>query len=341
MKDIEYRVSSIETIRTEDLPNGRSFACLSRIGEYFLEEKLLERLEIEAGSLEIGDIVRVSINSIAAETRLSKGVPVRADRSLYFLHHFDRKNQGDILSGPYNYFDFGDYKRLSWDADILNKGNIDPLPNCDVILGGGIYFTRNKPRLKRLLKKARSFIGWGIGLDARLDNDDFTDAYTLLGTRERHSKIIDDKRVFYVPCSSCMNEVFIEKPQVSTGKIALHINGGFNSKDLYENFPDNQTTTTVDDFESIFLNLRDAEFVVTNSYHGAYWGSLLQKKVLCIKTDIPKWGGLNQNIQFVAVDQVHDALKDVDPVPSAYLDECVEINRNFESLVKKSLGIVE
>ena len=201
-------------------------------------------------------------------------------------------------------------------------------------MGGGIYFTRDKPRLARLIERSRHFIGWGIGLDARLNNDEFINKYTLLGTRERNSNFIDDKRVFYVPCASCMNEVFV-RPAASSDigkkgdRIALHTNGGFNQKLILKRFGHMEKTTTVDTFADIIANLESADCVLTNSYHGAYWGSLLGKKVVCFKTEVPKWDGLHKNIVFSELDDVEDAIKAAVPIPADYLQECRDLNSSF------------
>lgn len=224
---------------------------------------------------------------------------------IHFLHHYDRPNRGDMLSGPYNYFNFGDYRKISWDKNIINNDLADFFDGDSVIMGGGIYFARGKPRFDRLVKRARNFIGWGLGLDPRLNLEEFIGNFTLLGTRERKLALIDDKKVFYVPCASCMNPVFTGIPAIEAmfggdahgdgeQAIALHLNGGFNRSVIVkkigtQNFP---ITTTTDAFGKIVRNLWNADIVITNSYHGAYWSSLLGKKVICIKTDVPKWEGL-------------------------------------------------
>ncbi|MBO1026978.1 hypothetical protein IPU75_19935 [Ochrobactrum sp. SD129] len=330
MSAIFYRIDSIENIKSGSDLEPRTFILLSRIDDNDRFTSI--RIETEENKYEIGDIVTVDVT---LQHSFEKAEKVS---NLTFLHHFNRKNQGDILSGPYNYFKFKSYEKLSWDGDILSKGTADLSFPRDLILGGGIYFTRDKPRLVQLLKNVRKFVGWGIGLDYRILSDGFTDRYTLLGTRERKLDIIDNERVFYVPCSSCMNKVFNSSPRTKSGKVALHINGGFNSKELYEKFPDINATTTVDDFETIIDNIRDAEFVITNSYHGAYWGSLLQKKVICIKTDVPKWSGLDERIQFSSVEDAMSVMRDTDNVPPEYYKECKTINVEFYSRVVSHLA---
>lgn len=262
---------------------------------------------------------------------------------IYFLHHFDRVNQGDVLSGPYHYFDFPECRRISWDNDILKPSEIALTKSDAVVIGGGIYFTPNKPRLTKLVKSAGLFIGWGLGLDERAEPEEFIKQCDLLGTRERKSSLIDNTKVFYVPCASCMHEVFdrvLEKMAGSAtasevGKVALHVNGGFNCKELLRalSVKDLPTTRTVDPFEKIIANLAGADCVVTNSYHGAYWGALLGKRVVCIKTGVPKWEGLSDDIVFAEMNGLDAAIASARPVSPEYLKESRALNQQFHARV--------
>lgn len=261
---------------------------------------------------------------------------------IHFLHHYDRPNQGDVLSGPYNYFNFGEYKKISWDKNIIKNIPAEFDEGDSVIMGGGIYFAREKPRFDRLVKRSRTFIGWGLGLDPRLDLENFVGKFSLLGTRERKLHLIDNENIFYVPCVSCMNPVFTALTAIdatfgtaganaSDPSIALHLNGGFNKSEILEKIGDKAVpvTTTTDLFGRTVKNLWAADIVITNSYHGAYWSSLLGKKVICIKTDVPKWEGLHENIVFSTVGDIKSAVTSAQKVPGSYLNECRLLNSAF------------
>ena len=266
---------------------------------------------------------------------------------LHFLHHHDRVNVGDVLSGPYHYFDLGAYEKLSWDVEILKKGVANVQYGDNVIMGGGIFFAEKKPNLETLVKKANNFIGWGIGMDPRMDLSKFSDKFSLLGTRERKSDLIDEERIFYVPCVSCMQDAFAPKAgrfgedveEESKFDVALHTNGGFNEKDVVRKFHKLEAyrTKTTSDFPKTIENLRQADCVVTNSYHGAYWGSLLGKKVVCLNTEVPKWGGLHDNVKFTTVDNVDEAISSAEAIPASYLDDCRHRNVDFFQRVKSAL----
>lgn len=286
--------------------------------------------------------------SLAPGLGFSLGVSV-----IYFLHHFDRSNQGDILSGPYRYFDFPEREQISWDNDILQPSEVSVTGKDVVVMGGGIYFTANKARLMKIIKASGLFVGWGLGLDPRAEPEIFTRNYDLLGTRERKSPLIDNEKIFYVPCASCMHDAFDAAAEavgapaadVPAGKIALHVNGGFNCHEILRALSVSQvpTTRTVDPFEKIIENLKGADCIVTNSYHGAYWGSLLGKRVVCIKTGVPKWDGLSEDIVFAGVKGLDKSIEKARPVSADYLKECRLLNQQFYERLKelmKKKGLV-
>lgn len=282
---------------------------------------------ISSEYLDVGDVVNLTCS-------LEKLVTGKIN----FLHHFDRPNKGDVKSGPYNYFNFPDHKKISWDKSILKSGSSDFVPGDVLIHGGGIYFTRGKPRLDKIIAQSKYFIGWGIGLDPRIDDDDFTKKYHLLGTRERKSNLIDNKRVFYVPCASCMDSVFDSKGK-ATQDIIVHLNGGFNEREIVKKFGEYSSTKTTSSFEELIANIQSSNIVVTNSYHGAYWGSLLGKKVVCYVTNVPKWDGLHENVVRVkSVNEIEGAIKSAVNVPSEYLEECRSINKDFYQKVLNLVG---
>ncbi|MBN9889830.1 polysaccharide pyruvyl transferase family protein [Salipiger abyssi] len=269
---------------------------------------------------------------------------------IYFLHHHDRTNQGDVLSGPYNYFDFGRYEKVSWDTSIVGPENVSVSASDAVIMGGGIYFTANKWKLAKMMKAAGAFIGWGIGLDPRTEDKEFVDRFTLLGTRERKSEYIDNERVFYMPCSSCMNAIFDETEAsggavpkaVSARKIAIHTNASNADTTALGKRADGEQivwTKTISTFDETIANIKSAECVVTNSYHGAYWASLFGKKVVCLKTEVPKWDGLHENVVFASIDEVDDAIAAAKRVPFDYLVECRTLNRSFYKRVQDLLSL--
>lgn len=292
-----------------------------------------ETMYVELTGVKVGDVLSLSFDKVNDNSQL---------KPLYFLHHFDRKNQGDVLSGPYNYFEFDDFEKMSWDNEILEGSPIERKAGGTVIIGGGIYFTNTKPRLDRLIAKSKNYIGWGIGLDPRTNLKEYISKFTLLGTRERKSPFINNKNVFYVPCSSCMHDYFDkylneDVRETFNKKIAIHLNHGFNEKLISNKFKDFQITYTTDPFEKTIQNISSAEYVITNSYHGAYWGSLMGRKVICLTTNVPKWEGLHDGIVQTSLKFISESLEKAKPIPLEYLIECRKLNQEFYQKIKNIL----
>lgn len=325
-----YKVSSLITVDGE---NASKYVKLSKKLEKNGDVSP-DTILVSLDNVKVGEEVRVSFTVTKSLENLT---------DLYFLHHFDRVNQGDILSGPYNYFSFSNYGFISWDKNILKNEGITLNTNFSVIMGGGIYFPKDKPRLKKIMKDAKYFIGWGLGLDSRMDLTEYVNQFSLLGTREKFSNFIDNKKIFYVPCSSCMNNFFVNYLSNNsfskiTKDIAIHLNHGFNEKEISNRFTNKDITYTTTDFNQSIKNMAEAEYVITNSYHGAYWSSLMGKKVICLATKVPKWDGLHENIIFTDIDQIDEALRKVKNVPLDYLKECQELNIGFYNKVMELLS---
>lgn len=320
MNKYTYEIKSKTIIEGEEAGEFYKISALSSDEGKVIPKEIFISLD---GKWEIGSLVELKISRVDYDFK---------GGGFNFLHHYDRPNQGDLYSGPYHYFDFNEYKKVSWDEYIVNNKSSDFNVGGITVIGGGIYFTTNKPRLKNLMIKSRHFVAWGIGLDPRSNVSEFLGLCSLVGTRERKSSFVDNVKVFYVPCVSCMNPVFDsgkESFEDDMNDIVLHLNGGFNEKELIGKFPGAPITTTVSKFEDIIKNIRSAKCVVTNSYHGAYWGSLLGKKVVCLKTKVPKWDGLHENIAFSDVDDLEVNIKTANKIPYEYLVECRSINEEF------------
>ncbi len=99
----------------------------------------------------------------------------------------------------------------------------------------------------------------------------------------------------FVPCASCMSRLFDTymntKPSQNLS-FYLHSDYSTHCFEYAKRFPllfnkDNKT------FEEIIQFIADPEILVTNSYHGAYWGALLQKRVVLVS-----WSDKNGNCWF-------------------------------------------
>lgn len=80
-------------------------------------------------------------------------------------------------------------------------------------------------------------------------------------------------------------------------------------------------------FEDVIEFLSSSEIIITNTYHGVYWGTLLNKKVLIINPFSTKFDNLRYPHKTIVEFQETDLL-DLTNYPDA-LEECRKANLKF------------
>ena len=207
-----------------------------------------------------------------------------------FVHFTRTSNIGDLMSGPYRYFDFSS-------AQVFDFR--DEIPACEtVIYGGGALINGLLARKPHLAVKAQKRIAWGIGSTrhGHTTSGTLPDGFDLIGSRDISCEN-------YAPCTSCMSELFnrsmnpehelvvylnndprIPRPSGIEGLPAAGnwIIGGSNP-DAY--------------FAKIIAHLASGETVLTNSYHGAFWATLLRRKVVVA----PAYSSKLQNFKYAPI----------------------------------------
>ncbi|QPN63165.1 hypothetical protein [Synechococcus sp. CBW1004] len=207
---------------------------------------------------------------------------------LWFIHRIDR-NIGDYLSGPYRYWEWGAHVI----ADICSEDAINRIERCDhVIVGGGglmmPWFDLYRSRL--LERKPSKVIWWGVG-ERRHENrikgylpleeagpplgrDDFSPSH-LVGIRTFTDSLQ------FVPCASCK---LIESFVASHGWRRGHGISIFEHNDvrLGPGLPYKRLINRKCKPSAAIEFIAKTDILVTNSYHGMYWGSLLGKRVICV-----------------------------------------------------------
>lgn len=207
-----------------------------------------------------------------------------------------------------------------------------------VVLGGGGLFSPKKAFKKvRWLLKHRTCVIWGSGenwvinvkggyLSKRpLHLPSYIKRAQLIGLRD-YTGIYN-----HVPCVSCMHEAFNHNYEV-VRQIGFYCHKRIN-------LPCNGHEKMTNDGSSLeekLAFLGGCEYVVTNSYHGAYWAALLGCRVLCVPF-ASKFYGMDAPITFSTPDHISDqeilAIKY--PATDGYLEFCRRKNMEFGQLVKK------
>jgi len=196
---------------------------------------------------------------------------------IYEVHRKTKNNIGDYWCNPSRYFDFGEIQS----GELLH--NRFPIKDQSILIGGGgLIHKKFSDHIQRLLDKgpATSII-WGIGHNFSKKHESkslqpyypkWLDRVSLVGIRDW----IDGHYNSYLPCVSCMHPAF-DKTYKVTNDIVYYTHA-FKSKYQYKQ-GDAWMKNDEKDFDKVIEFLGSANTIVTDSYHGAYWGQLLGKDI--------------------------------------------------------------
>lgn len=194
---------------------------------------------------------------------------------IYNIHTRNTTNVGDQMSGPWHYTYgrmqpfclYGETRKIPAEANVVvGGGNLAPKRRgyCHSMLGERLQGVKGKK------------IVWGAGTDGVEDHRYYLEDFDLVGLRD-----CEETGFEWVPCASCLHKSFdftwekehevvvyqhskryVHNPGVPE---MSHLYGTGWKPDLY--------------FEEVLEFLASAETVVTASYHGAYWATLLGCRV--------------------------------------------------------------
>jgi len=208
------------------------------------------------------------IKAILARVSGRKTANYFEENGIRFFHHNPpRGNIGDYLCSPRHYFDF------------------DPAISGLNIVGGGVYVDMGVRFInKHGLDPAKTIL-WGVGESIReaTHPGPVADLPFLEWSCRDRDRVGDDTH--FVPCCSCLHKM-LDAP-VPADNTLLFVNadpkvsGVDDSADLASEASRRGWTLLFNNCsESEFSEaLKQSKYVVTNSYHGAYWGLLSGRTV--------------------------------------------------------------
>lgn len=198
-----------------------------------------------------------------------------------YIHRYDTENPGDLCSSPIHYLG---NTRNGVVIDVF----ADDIPEMSVdvtIVGGGALLTNKKfvRNLNHKLDRIQSKItvAWGVGYEP--DNIDISIAnrFDLFSTREY--KVHSD--IQWVPCSSALHGIFGELDNITSTKDFLVVDHFKRSIEF-----DGVCTRIINkpnSIRNIAQQIADHRFVITSSYHVAYWSILMGKKCAVLGESVP------------------------------------------------------
>lgn len=261
------------------------------------------------------------------------------------IYRSDQTNAGDWWSAPFRYFPFRPTEVL----DIMNLQSVPAREgDCVIVGGGGLGRETFREALQIIQAPTRSYrlIAWGVGADLSVNLEGtvadttadllggYFDGFDRVGTRVWHP----EGRHEWVPCASCLHpQLCLYRDRVPIQLIGVYqhkrVPIGFNSREYSSSMA---MDNSGDDIEEKLEFLSRFEYIITNSYHGVYWATLLNRKVLCLPFKSGLYSFRHKPVYIqdnLTDDHLHQALS----YPNA-LEECRMANLKFYSSLIEQFG---
>jgi hypothetical protein len=235
---------------------------------------------------------------------------------------FYRRSEGNLAEHviqPVDYFDFGpEVKKVPLDVPVPDY--LDPRVKGIIIGGSGIFGVKTWLRLREIVDQVGPHVPvvvWGMGINDhhRLDRRYHE---TLAYLESRPNVLLGLRDAFYrnyVPCASCMraelDAKFAVQHEIGFYVHRNHVMAGWDKNGYtYPTMSNQVRGDPLTYFWNVLMFLGSCDVVITNAYHGAYWATLLKKRVIVVSPFSNKFLGF-QN-EPIIVDNVNLALKSVE-----------------------------
>lgn len=243
------------------------------------------------------------------------------------LHIID-SNIGDIVSSPLMYFKFKN--SVQFDLRKIDDYSVI-LKNYNIIVGGGGLIWQCHSQMERIaLEKNKNIVSWGLGHNSHFVKGEenypsWMSNYDLHGIRDY------DKGYNYVPCVSCMHRGFDKKYSIEND--IVFYSHGENEIDIDVDIP--RMSNFNPNIDHIIEFIGSAEHVLTNTYHGIYWATLLKKKVAIISPFSSRFSTMKHKQPFCDHTNWKEVLFEKTQIYPDYLDECRSLNVQHYRKVKE------
>lgn len=248
------------------------------------------------------------------------------------IHWTKGPNLGDRVCGPARYL---------W-PDAVPEAHVDDgWPHGNVILGGGGLC---HPDLSAMVERhlgARRFVVWAVGTNTHgergaVDYPRWFDRAVAVGVRDWRPT---ERR--WVPCPSCLSPEFDRARRCPVRYPAVgywHHRRPLPCGEGIEAIPG--LTNACPTLRQALEHLASGETVVTNTYHGAYWGALLGRGVVVPDAFSSRFFWLRYAPRICEPAEWR-AAADVAQVYPGALEECRAANLGFAAVVEELLGLGE
>ncbi|MEM9224284.1 MAG: hypothetical protein AAGB11_18045 [Pseudomonadota bacterium] len=247
------------------------------------------------------------------------------------LHKRDVPNVGDLAAGPLDYVDLAGPA----DEQIIAHVKTPPALKPDVVVLGGGAIAKYAPRIRKKYPKSL-LIGWGLGHTStrrapvsRWPHLWLRRGYALWGTRDASTGLT------YAPCPSCLHPGFNDAPAPQHDVVVFGHAMYSPLKDACAQnglpYLDNLDAGGID---AAIAFLASGRTVISSSYHGAYWGTLLGRRVAAIPFGSKFYSYFHQP---ALVRTLEDGIAEAKAHPSA-LSHARTASKAFEDAVRRMIA---
>lgn len=173
---------------------------------------------------------------------------------------------------------------------------------------------------------------WGVGHNssdmdiceypAELNN------YQEVGIRDYNN------RYNWAPCASCMHPALNKKYTIKNRVIWFEHKKQLIKDRGFGHDPIPRFINSGNNIEQTIELLGSAEIVLTNSYHGAYWATLLGRRVIVVGPWSSKFHFMRHRPTLITADQDWKEAVESSNVYSDALDECIDATEQFWNRIK-------
>ena len=265
----------------------------------------------------------VNLASLEKETYSSKSPLIVGGGGLIANQTFE-DNLKTILE-PADYFRLKKLKHQRWQlADRQNSQIYDDFQES--------WDNLFDKALQKLRKKSAPRMIWGAGhnnydLEREVEYPEYLEEFDSIGMRDYGTGYQ------WVPCASCMHNAFDREYTIRNDVIWFE-----HKKQLIKNFGTDSIPRYVNsgnNIEHTIELLGSANIVLTNSYHGAYWATLLKKRVIVVNPWSTKFQFFKHEPVMCSKNQQWQTLIDQATVYDDALDECRAATRDYWDEIKQ------
>ena len=267
-------------------------------------------------------------------------MPHSAAMSRFALHRVDPSNVGDLASAP-----------ALWAPELSGSDHIDVLdgtlarldaraaegPTLAVVGGGGLFgnpwFAASLEALAEMRGRRPNLrvVVWGAGWNTHFDRTREADpalleVADLVGVRDRRSDWP------WVPCASVLHPAFADPLPPAVPLVCFtHKRAQILAAQAADaGVP--ARSNAGPDVGGAIAHLASGETVVTDTYHGAYWATLLGRKVAITGAFSTKFSALLWPVPIVDGTDLAGAARAAEAFPDAY-SEALAATRAFSAAV--------